>query len=372
MKTFARNGLLLTALFAAASAQALSRLKDLVSIKGVRENQLIGYGLVVGLKGTGDSKKEYTGMSMSQMLRQLGVEVKAEQLESKNVAAVVVTATLAPFARSGSKLDITVSSIGDAKSLQGGNLLLTPLRGGDKNVYVVAQGPLSVGGYAEGGGSSKNHPTVGIIPNGGIVEREVTTEFGTRNALRLALHNPDFTTAARIAKTVNQELGGLFARARDSTTIDIVVPYDFEGGIVELIAAIERLPVEQDTRARVIVNERTGTIVMGNAVRISAVAIAHGNLTLEIKTKETTKETQPVVAPPGALPGAVNKVTETVKETAVQVNEAGDKLISMGEGTTLGDVVKGLNTLGVTPRDLIGILQALKAQGALQAELELL
>ena len=352
-----------------------SRVKDLVSVKGVRENQLIGYGLVVGLKGTGDSKREYTGMSMSQMLRQLGVEVKSDQIESKNVAAVIVTATLPPFARAGSRLDVTVSSIGDAKSLQGGTLLMTPLRAGDKNVYLVAQGPLSVGGFAESGGGSsagKNHPTVGLIPNGGIVEREIATDFGAKNAIRLALHNPDFTTSARIAKTINQELGGLFARARDSTTIDVVVPYDFEGGVVELVAAVERLPIEQDTRAKIIVNERTGTIVMGNAVRISTVAIAHGNLTLEIKNKETTKETTPVVAPKDAAPGTVNKVTETVKETTLQVNEAGDKLLSVNEGATLGDVVKGLNTLGVTPRDLIGILQALKAQGALQAELELL
>lgn len=366
--------LLLTTLLLGSASHA-ARVKDLVSIKGVRDNQLIGYGLVVGLKGTGDSKKEFTGMSMTQMLRQLGVDVKTEQMESKNVAAVIVTATLPPFARAGSRLDVTVSSIGDAKSLTGGTLLMTPLRGGDKNIYLVAQGPLSVGGYAaEGGGasSSKNHPTVGMIPNGGIIEREVTTDFGTRNAVRLALHSPDFTTSARISKTINQELGGLFARARDSTTIDVLVPYDFEGGVVELIAAIERLPIEQDTRARIIINERTGTIVMGSAVRISSVAIAHGNLTLEIKNKDSTKETTPLVAPKGALPGAVNKITENVKETTLTVNEPGDKLLSVNESATLGDVVRGLNALGVTPRDLIGILQSLKAQGALQAELELL
>lgn len=365
-------GVFLMALLVA-PANAMVRVKDIVSVKGVRENQLIGYGLVVGLKGTGDSKKEFTGMSMTQMLRQLGVEVKTEQMESKNVAAVIVTANLPPFARAGSRIDVTVNSIGDAKSLQGGTLLMTPLRGGDKNIYLVAQGALSVGGFSEGGGAStKNHPTVGIIPNGGIIEREVATDFGSRNAVRLALHNPDFTTAARVAKTVNQELGGLFARARDSTTIDVVVPYDFEGGVVELVAAIERLPIEQDNRAKIIVNERTGTIVMGNTVRISTVAIAHGNLTLEIKEKTKTKETEPQVAPPGTLPGSVNKVTETVKETEVKVNEEGDKLLAVGEGVTLGEVVRGLNALGVTPRDLIGILQSLKAQGALQAELELL
>lgn len=355
---------------------AASRIKDIASIKGVRDNQLMGYGLVVGLKGSGDSKKEFTGVSMTQMLRQMGVEVKSEWTESKNVAAVVVTSTLVPFARVGSKIDVIVNSIGDAKSLEGGTLLMTPLRGGDKSVYAVAQGPLSVGGFAAGGGGSstvKNHPTIGRIPNGAIVEKEVIQDFGNRNALRLALHNPDFTTAARLAKTVNKELGGLFARARDSTTIDIMVPYDFEGGIVELIAAIERLSIEQDTRAKVVINERTGSIIVGDAVRVSSVAVAHGNLTLEIKAQETTKEKladTPLQNPAPNTP--VAKETETVKESVITVNEPGDKLVSLPEGATLRDVVKALNALGVTPRDLIGILQALKSQGALQAELEIL
>ena len=370
MSCLKNRGLLAMALLVIPFAQAASRLKDIVSVKGVRENQLLGYGLVVGLKGSGDSKLEYTGMSMTQMLRQMGVDVKANQIDSKNVAAVVVTTSLPPFARVGGKIDVTVNSIGDAKSLAGGTLIMTPLRGGDKAVYVVAQGPLSVGGY-EAGGSSKNHPTVGMIPNGGIVEKEVNTDFANRSSIRLALHNPDFTTAARVAKTVNGELGGLFARARDSSTIDVVVPYDFEGGVVELIAALERLPIEMDTRAKVIINERTGTIVVGEAVRVSTVAIAHGNLTLEVKTKDTVKDkTNLAVSKNPAVPQL--KETETVKETTVTMNEPGDKLLSVPNGATLGDVVKGLNALGVTPRDLIGILQALKAQGALQAELEIL
>ncbi len=359
---------------AAAAPVGAARLKDIVSIKGMRDNPLIGYGIVVGLKGTGDSKPEFTGLSMTQMLRQMGVDVKSDRTESKNVAAVVVTATLPPFARTGSKIDVTVSSIGDAKSLQGGTLLLTPLRGGDKNVYVVAQGPLSVGGFAEGGGgasSGKNHPTVGMLPNGGLVEREVAVDFANRTSLRLALHNPDFTTAARVAKTVNLELGGLYARARDAATVDVVIPYDFEGGIVELVAQIERVPVEADTRARVVVNERTGTIVVGEAVRISSVAVAHGNLTVEIRNTETrTKTTGPDPTLPEGSP--VKTTEEVVKETTLKVNEPGDKLISVPEGATLGDVVKALNALGVTPRDLIGILQALKSQGALQSELEIL
>lgn len=351
------------------SAQA-ARIKDIAAIKGMRDNQLLGYGLVVGLNGTGDSKREFTGLSMSQMLRQIGVDVKTEQIESKNVAAVVVTANLPPFIRAGSRLDVTVSSIGDSKSLQGGTLLMAPLRGPDKNVYAVAQGPLSVGGFA-GGGTTKNHPTVGLVPNGAIVEKEVTVDFSNRNALRLALHSADFTTAARVAKTINQELGGLYARARDAATIDVIVPYDHEGGPVELIALIERLPVEQDTRAKVIINERTGTIVVGEAVRVSSVAIAHGNLTLEIKAKDTTK-TELARDPMQPKDGPEKQTTENVKETTVTVNEPGDKLISVPEGATLGDVVKALNALGVTPRDLIGIMQALKSQGALQADLEIL
>jgi flagellar P-ring protein precursor FlgI len=274
----------------------------------------------------------------------------------------------------GAKIDVQISSIGDAKSLTGGTLLLTPLRGADKQVYVVAQGALSVGGYsAEGGGASsqKNHPTVGMIPNGGIVEKEINYDFSNRSSIRLSLHNPDFTTAARVAKSINLELGGMFARARDAATVDVVVPFDFEGGVVELVAQLERVAINQDTKARVVINERTGTIVVGAAVRISSVAIAHGNLTLEIKSSE--KQTETTDLTPSKNPAAPQeKKLETVKETTIQVNEPGDKLLSVNEGATLGDLVKGLNALGVTPRDLIGILQALKTQGALQAELEIM
>jgi flagellar P-ring protein FlgI len=353
-----------------------ARLKDIVKIKGVRENQIIGYGLVVGLKGSGDSKKEFTGKSMSQMLRQMGVDIQSEQTESKNVAAVVVTATLPPFARVGSHVDVTVSSIGDAKSLTGGTLLMTPLRAGDKGVYAVAQGPVMVGGFAEGGGgasATKNHPTAGLIPNGAIVEKEVEMDFSNRNAIRLALNNPDFTTSARIAKTINSELGGVYARARDSATIDVMVPYDFDGGVVDMVAQLERLPVESDNRAHVVINEKTGTVVVGDTVRISTVAIAHGNLTLEIKAQETTTERVPAQAAALAeTPKPGELVKETVKESTIHIGESGDKLISVPEGVTLGEVVRGLNALGVKPRDLISILQALKAQGALQAEITVL
>jgi flagellar P-ring protein FlgI len=371
-----QKNLILVALALSGSmmAHATARLKDIATVKGDRDNQLLGYGLVVGLKGSGDSKKEFTAAAMGQMLKQLGVNVSSDTADSKNVAAVVVTANLPAFARVGAKIDVQISSIGDAKSLTGGTLLLTPLRGADKQVYVVAQGALSVGGYsAEGGGASsqKNHPTVGMIPNGGIVEKEINYDFSNRSSIRLSLHNPDFTTAARVAKSINLELGGMFARARDAATVDVVVPFDFEGGVVELVAQLERVAINQDTKARVVINERTGTIVVGAAVRISSVAIAHGNLTLEIKSSE--KQTETTDLTPSKNPAAPQeKKLETVKETTIQVNEPGDKLLSVNEGATLGDLVKGLNALGVTPRDLIGILQALKTQGALQAELEIM
>ncbi|NCN27017.1 flagellar basal body P-ring protein FlgI [bacterium] len=375
--TFLRRVFILSLSFLTLPSFAM-RLKDVVSVKGVRENQLVGYGLVVGLKGSGDSKSEYTGMSMSQMLRQMGVDVKSDLTFSKNVAAVVVTADLPPFARVGARVDIIVSSIGDAKSLEGGTLLLTPLRASDKKVYVVGQGPLSVGGFAGSGGgssSSKNHPTIGRVPDGGLVEREVSQDFTNRSAVRLTLHNPDFTTSSRISRLINQELGGVYARSRDAATVDVMIPYDFEGSVVDLMARIERLPVQNDNSARIVINERTGTIVVGEAVRISTVAIAHGNLTLEIKSEEKTVE-EPVLvaAEQGPVPNqpVLGKKTTTVNETTVKFNEEGDKLLTVPEGATLGDVVKGLNTLGVTPRDLISILQALKAQGALQAELEIL
>ncbi len=354
------------------------RLKDVVSVKGMRENQLVGYGLVVGLKGTGDSKVEYTGMSMSQMLRQMGVDVKQDLTYSKNVAAVVVTADLPPFSRVGGRIDVIVSSIGDAKSLQGGTLLVTPLRATDKKVYAVAQGPMSVGGFeGSGGGSStsKNHPTIGRVPDGALIEKEVNQDFSDRSAIRLSLHNPDFTTAARVSRSINKELGGIYARSRDAATVDVLVPYDFEGSVVDLMARIERIDIEKDNAARIVINERTGTIVVGDTVRISTVAIAHGNLTLEIKSQEKVEEKPVAVAPEsGPVPDKSLLATEktTVNETTIKINEPGDKLLTVPEGASLGDVVRGLNTLGVTPRDLIGILQALKAQGALQAELEIL
>lgn len=364
--------------FLSTDALASSRIKDIASMKGVRDNQLVGYGLVVGLKGTGDSKISFTGASMSRMLKTLGVNIKQEEVHSKNVAAVIVTAKLPPFVRTGSKIDVSINSIGDAKSLQGGTLVYTPLRGGDSAIYAVAQGAVSINGFSAGGGgssSSKNHPTVGVVPEGAVVEKEVATDFSNRNALRWSLNRPDFTSAARMAKVINQELGGIFARARDASTVDVVVPYDFEGGPVELVAMIERLPMQEDEPARVLVNEKTGTVIIGKNVTLSPVAVAHGELTVEVQQTDTTTQTldfggADLRNPASATDGSLTR--ERVKETRISVNEGGDKLIYVPEASSLGDVVRGLNALGVSPRDLIAILQALKSQGALKAELEIL
>lgn len=309
-----------------------TRLKDLVQVKGVRENPIIGYGLVIGLNGTGDSGGEITNTSLRKMFEKLGLNPKTE-ITSKNVAAVIVTAKLPAFARVGQKLDITVSSIGDAGSLAGGTLLVTPLKGGDGQIYAVANGPISIGGLKKGA----KFATTGLIANGGIVEREIAVDFEKKNSLRFSLNNPDFTTAARIEKTINQELGGKFASAKDATTVDLIVPTTYERNIVALMAIIENMRVISDKAAKIVINERTGTIVAGGDVVVSPVAISHGDLTIEVKGGETNK--------PGTL-------------------------YYMDKGTTLNELVKSLNALGTTPEDLISIFQALKRDGALIGDIE--
>lgn len=309
-----------------------TRLKDLVQVKGVRENPIIGYGLVIGLNGTGDSGGEITNTSLRKMFEKLGLNPKTE-ITSKNVAAVIVTAKLPAFARVGQKLDITVSSIGDAGSLAGGTLLVTPLKGGDGQIYAVASGPLSIGGLKKGA----KFATTGLIANGGIVEREIAVDFEKKNSLRFSLNNPDFTTAARIEKTINQELGGKFASAKDATTVDLIVPTTYERNIVALMAIIENMRVISDKAAKIVINERTGTIVAGGDVVVSPVAISHGDLTIEVKGGESNK--------PGTL-------------------------YYMDKGTTLNELVKSLNALGTTPEDLISIFQALKRDGALIGDIE--
>lgn len=344
-----------------------ARVKDMTSISGVRENQLIGYGLIVGLNGTGDgSSTEFTAQTVGSMLRSLGITVNPADLKVRNVAAAMVTATLPPFARPGNRIDVVVSSLGDAKSLQGGTLLLTPLRAPNGEVYAVAQGPLSVGGFAAGGksGSSvqKNHPTVGQIPSGALVEREVPSPFQSRDRLTLLLHTPDFTTSARLADAINTQFGNGTAAAVDSGTVEVQVPMLYRGSQVAFVAALENAEVEPDTVAKVVLDERTGTIVVGENVRLSTVAIAHGSLSIEIK--ESLQVSQPAPLSQGQ--------TVVTPESNVKVQEEKANLLLLPQSVTIRDLVRALNSIGVTPRDLISIFQAIKAAGALQARLEIM
>jgi flagellar P-ring protein precursor FlgI len=313
-----------------------ARLKDIASVKGVRENILIGYGIVVGLKGTGDSSADVTARSLGKLFSKLGLEVgKNEKINSKNAAAVIVTAKLPPFARSGVQIDITVSSIGDATSLEGGVLLVTPLRAGDQQTYAVAQGTVTLGSLTDG---KAPFPTVGRIVSGAMIEKDVDTNFAGKKNFRLSLNNPDFTTAARLVSLVNAELGGKFASARDSATVDVVVPFNYDGNTVELMARIENVRIVVDSKAKVVLNERTGTVVMGDRVSITPISIAHGDLSIQVKGGNA---------------------------------KGGERLYEL-KGATVSDLVKLLNTLGVQPKDLTAIFQTIKATGALQAELELL
>ena len=345
-----------------------ARLKDIVTFRGVRSNQLVGYGLVVGLNGTGDSDDAiFTLQSMSSMLEKMGVTVNPEDIKVKNVAAVMVTADLPPFARLGNRLDALVNSIGDAKNLQGGTLLFTPLKGADSQVYAVAQGPISTGGFEAGGTSGskvqKNFPTVARVVQGALVEREIPFNLNQKDVLTLALNRPDFTTATRVTQAINAGLMEPAARTQDSGTIQVVVPPKYLGNTVQLIAAIENLVVTPDGVSRVVINERTGTVIMGENVRISTVAIAHGNLSVQIQ------ETQNVSQP---LPFADRGRTVVTPESGVSVQEGRKPLHLVESGVSIGEVVRALNAMGVSPRDLISILQALKAAGALQAELEII
>lgn len=351
-------------LFAVSQAHAV-RIKEIASIEGVRHNQLVGYGLVIGLNGTGDKAgTTFTIQSLSNMLQKMGMKVSPSAIKVKNVAAVMVTADLPPFAKSGSKLDVLVSSVGDAKSLQGGALLMAPLKGPDGQVYAVAQGPVSVGGYIagdSGGSTQKNHPTVGIISNGALVEKEVPMQISDKDVLSIILNSPDFTTSQRLAGTVSKEFGENAAVAVDGALVRLTVPEKFKGRVVELMSIVEGLDVKTDGISKVVVNERTGTVVMGENVRISTVAISHGSLSVKIKTEFMVSQPQPF-SPPGAKTTVV-----PIQEVKIQEQEA--RLIELPAGVALGDVVKALNAVGVTPRDLIAILQAMKTAGALQAEL---
>lgn len=341
------------------------RVKDITEVEGVRGNQLLGYGLVVGLAGSGDSQNSlFTNQALGNILAKLGLTVDSQAVRARNVASVIVTAELPPFVVPGEKIDITVSSLGDAKNLQGGVLLLTPLKGVDGKVYAVAQGPLSVGGFTGGGGGNqvqRNHPTVGVIAGGAIVERTVETNFFDSEAgtVTLLLREPDFVTASRIALVVNEELGGDKAKVIDANRVVVTVPDHYRGRISQLLALLGELPVEPDAPARVVVNERTGTVVIGGNVRILPVALSHGNLTVTIKTEYQ-------VSQPPPLSGGE---TVVVPQKEVKVQEEKARLFPVRSGNTIEDLVKVLNSLGVSPRDLIAILQALKKAGALQGEL---
>lgn len=342
-----------------------ARVKDIAGIKGARPNQLIGYGLVVGLNSSGDDDKtEFTFQSLANMLQRMGIVVDKKKVDLDNVAGVMVTATLPPFSKVGTRIDVVVSSMGNAKDLQGGTLLLTPLNAPDGNVYAVAQGPVSTGGFsaggAAGGGVQKNHPTVGYIPSGAIIEQDVPNHLLDSQSITLNLNSPDFTTCVRLSRVINEGLGEGLAQPRDAGTVALGIPLAFQNRLVEFISVVENMEIAPDTVAKVVLNERTGTVIMGDNVRISTVAVSHGNLTIMVK--ETYQVSQP-------LPFSERGRTVVTPESEVMANEESASLMVVPEGVNLRDVVRGLNAIGVSPRDLISIFQAIKASGALQAEL---
>lgn len=351
------------------------RLKDIAHVQGVRDNQLIGYGLVVGLNGTGDgSSAAFTYKSIVSMLERIGMTISESEISVKNVAAVMVTAKLPPFVREGSRIDCTVSSLGNATNLQGGVLLMTPLQAADGKVYAVAQGSVSMGGFNVGDGGSggstvqKNHPTVGRIPQGALIEREVASHFSSEGKINIVLKEADFTTSTRVAAAINAELiedkevdnQNLYAYAQDAATVRVKIPETYQQNLISLISRLEKVDVIPDSIARIVINERTGTIVAGENVKISTVAVSHGNLTIEITSKYMISQPQPF-----SYTGSTESVTE--QETFVEEEEA--RLVVLNQGVNIGEVATALNALGVTPRDMIAIFQAMKEAGALQAEL---
>jgi flagellar P-ring protein precursor FlgI len=354
---------------APAPVLAFSRIKDLVDVQGIRDNQLVGYGLVVGLNGTGDSLKNapFTQLSIQTMLERLGTNTKGATMQTKNVAAVMVTANLPAFAAPGSRIDISVSAMGDAKSLQGGTLLVTPLFGADGAVYATGQGAVAVGGFsAEGQGASvtRGVPTAGRISNGAIVEKDTGFQLASLSSLKLSLKNPDLTTASRIAGAVNAFLGNPAATAADPSNVALNVPGNYPGGVMAMLTDIEQLKVDPDQPAKVVIDENSGVIVMGADVRVSTVAIAQGNLT--IKVQETPQVSQP-------SPFSNTGTTQVVPRTQISIDEGkGNKMTVLSAGVSLQSLVDGLNALGVGPRDVISILQAIKASGALQADIEVI
>lgn len=342
------------------------RLKDVAQVEGVRENQLVGYGLVVGLAGDGDSNAETTLRSVSNLLKRHGLTVDSSEVKAKNAAAVMITADIGPFLKEGARIDVTVASMGDAKTLQGGVLLQTPLVGANGEVYAVAQGPIAVGGFTGGAGGAggatvqKNHPTVGLISNGAIVEREIPMQIVQQGRISLMLHNPDFTSAARLAVAINREYPSI-AIAEDAATVSLAMPDEYYGQEVAFLAALGTIEVQPDTPARIVINERTGTIVATSTVRLSQVAISHGALTITVA--QTLGVSQP---PPFAGNGAE---TAIVPSTNTNVNEAKGGFTVIEDAPSIERLAAALNALGVSTREMMAIFQTLKRSGSLQAEL---
>jgi flagellar P-ring protein precursor FlgI len=343
-----------------------ARLKDVASLQGQSSTPIIGYGLVVGLNKTGDRRQTiFSAQTLANMLERFGVAVSPDQIKIENIAAVMVTTEVGPYSQAGSRLDVTASSIGDARSLQGGTLLPTPLRGPDGAVVALAQGALSIGGFGAGGAGASvtvNHLTVGRIPRGALVQVARTAPMPTNGSLRLAVNEPDFMSAKRIAQAINAELGTEAARALDAGTVNVDVPQEYQASVPDLIARLEPLPVSLDSAAKVVINERTGTVVLGGDVKIGPAAVAHGALAVRVQTQLNVSQPAPFS----------QGQTTVTPSTSLNVDEGDNRLVTLPEGSTLADVVKALNTLGATPRDIIAIMQALKAAGALRAELVVL
>jgi len=357
---------LLLALLLLPAAAGATRIKDIARLEGVRANQLVGYGLVIGLDGSGDSAStQFTVQSLVSMMERLGVTVNRADVKVDNVAAVIVTAELPPFSKPGGTIDVSVSSIGDADSLVGGTLMMTPLKGPDGNVYAVAQGPLVVGALAFGGAGAKvqkNHPTVGRIPAGALVEREVGLSLEELSRLSYRLNFSDFTTVTRMTRAVNDRFGDGVAAARDGGSLDVRIPAEYRGRVVDFVASLESLEVTPDTGARIVVNEKTGTIVMGEDVRISTIAVSHGNLNLIISESALVSQPEPFS----------EGETVVIPDTRIEVSEESGNLVVLKRGVSISEVATALNAIGATPRDLIAIFQAIKAAGALHAELVIL
>ncbi|OPL13766.1 MAG: flagellar biosynthesis protein FlgA [delta proteobacterium MLS_D] len=360
-----------------------ARIKDIADIGGVRDNQLVGYGLIVGLSDTGDSMRTgFTDQTLSNLLSRQGLSMKNKDLRAANIASVMVTASLPAFAKIGNRIDVTVSSIGDAESLQGGTLIMTPLRGADGHVYAVAQGSVVIGGFSAGSGGSgvsKNHTTVGSIPNGAFVERELAYDFKESRAIAINLHAPDFTTCRHLAEILNSEILGISVDIRDSGTVTVTAGDECKNGMVALVSEIEHLEIPVDSAATVVINEKTGTVVIGEKVRISTVAVAHGNLSITIKEHHNVSQPLPFAPSPERGGGTVRSEDGTIvapggqtvvtTEEDMVVDEEKRQLMVVPQGVTIQEVVSALNALGVTPRDLIAILKAIKVAGALQADL---